>query len=229
MHYYKYKAGIRHLCTLLFVCCFSSTCGSLTTAAQHIYNKDGDLILNPASFSTNRETYTKEGDLILNPTNLSTRREVFIKPEQLKVKYANYLRISPDSLVNLKMYAFIDRWMHTPYKWGGTGKNGIDCSAFIQRLLDEVYDLRIPRTSIQQLMAKSVEPYKSPAYLSEGDIIFFRTMKNKVVSHVGIYLYNNMFINSSSSKGVSLGSLKDPYWRSRYVAAGRIKAILAKK
>jgi lipoprotein Spr len=146
----------------------------------------------------------------------------------LKEKYAKYLQVPADSIVNIKLYAFIDKWLNTPYKWGGTDENGIDCSAFIQRLLNEVYDLKLPRTSIEQLYTNRVELFTSHKYFSEGDIIFFRTMKNKTVSHVGIYLSNYMFVNSSSSKGVSIASLKDDYWRQRYVVAGRIKVSVAK-
>jgi lipoprotein Spr len=147
----------------------------------------------------------------------------------LKDKYAKYLNVSPDSIINIKLYTFIDKWLNTPYKWGGTDEKGIDCSAFIQRLLNEVYDLKIPRTSIEQLLTERIEPFRSAKYLSEGDILFFRTMEDKIVSHVGIYLCNYMFVNSSSSKGVSIGCLKDLYWRQRFVVAGRVRVLLAKK
>jgi lipoprotein Spr len=147
----------------------------------------------------------------------------------LQVKYAQYLSIPPDSITNIKLYSFIDKWLYTPYKWGGTDERGIDCSAFLQRLFTEVYNLKLPRTSVDQLLAKCVEPFKSAACLSEGDIVFFRTMENRLVSHVGIYLHNYMFVNSSSSKGVSIGSLNDPYWRRRFVVAGRVIASLAKR
>ena len=49
-------------------------------------------------------------------------------------------------------------------------------------------------------------------------------MKNyNAVTHVGFYLHNGYFVNASSSKGVSLGSLNDNYWSIKYVAAGRLK------
>ncbi|MEX6688058.1 C40 family peptidase [Danxiaibacter flavus] len=147
----------------------------------------------------------------------------------LKTKYASCLSTKPDSIRNIKLYSFIDRWLNTPYKWGGMDEKGIDCSAFIQRLFNDVYDIKIPRTSFEQLLAKYVEVYASPKYLAEGDIIFFRTMQDKVVSHVGIYLQNGMFVNSSSSKGVSIASLQTPYWKTKYVACGRINVAIARK
>lgn len=146
----------------------------------------------------------------------------------IQKKYAACLDVPVDSITNIRLYNFIDKWLNTPYKWGGTNKDGIDCSAFIQRLFYEVYGLKIPRSSIEQLFAECVERFRSPQYLCEGDILFFRTNENKVISHVGIYLLNNKFINSSSTTGVCIGSLNNIYWKARFVAGGRINASLAK-
>lgn len=143
--------------------------------------------------------------------------------DSIQLKYANYLQVQPEAIRNKTLYHFIEHWLHTPYKWGGMDERGIDCSAFLQRLFADVYLIKIPRTSIEQFFAERVERFKSSRYLSEGDLVFFRTMEGKYVSHVGLYLQNDMFVNSSSSKGVSIASLKDPYWKKRYVASGRLK------
>jgi len=184
--------------------------------------------------SSKKTTHQEEESSVAPPVVTETKVDInnanIIDPNKaLKEKYAKYLKISPDSITNIRLYAFIDKWLNTPYKWGGTDEHGIDCSAFIQHLLNEVYNLKIPRTSIEQLFTDRVEPFSSSKYLSEGDIIFFRTTQNKIVSHVGIYLRNNMFVNSSSSKGVSIASLDDPYWKQKFVVAGRVKVLLASK
>jgi len=143
-------------------------------------------------------------------------------------KYTRYVGFTPDSAINFKLYRFIDNWWGTPFRWGGTNENGIDCSAFIQRLLKDVYDLKLPRTSIQQLYTNRVEVFTSAKYLAEGDIVFFRTIDNTLVSHVGIYLQNQCFVHCCLSKGVTISNLQDPVWKKSYVASGRIKAHLAK-
>jgi cell wall-associated NlpC family hydrolase len=164
---------------------------------------------------------TKAETVVVVPNNVVPN-----KNEPLQEKYALYLNVPPSQIQNIRLYQFIDYWMYTPYKWGGTDKTGIDCSAFMQRLLKEVYDIKMPRTSITQFFDKWVDLFDSKRYLAEGDLVFFRTMEDKVVSHVGLYLGNRMFINASSSKGVVIANLDDPYWKNRYVAAGRVKAIL---
>jgi cell wall-associated NlpC family hydrolase len=147
-----------------------------------------------------------------------------VKYHSLQLEYSKKLSVSPDSIINLRLYSFIKQWTGTPYVWGGNSTAGIDCSAFVQRLYRAVYDINVPRTSIEQFFARKVELYSNTKYLVEGDLVFFKTMSNNnAVTHVGFYLRNGYFINASSSKGVSLGNLYDDYWSDRYVASGRLK------
>jgi lipoprotein Spr len=181
--------------------------------------------------SSSRNTTGRNNNIIVTNTpptvQQPTAAPLIITPatkySALQLKYAQYLHITPEKITNVSLYTFIDEWMHTPYKWGGADKRGIDCSAFMQELLKRVYGITIPRTSVDQFFHNYIDRFGSTEYLAEGDLVFFRTMKGKLISHVGMYLNNRMFINASSSKGVSLGNLDDPYWKSKYVAAGRLK------
>lgn len=174
-----------------------------------------------------KTTQTDNEDVIVPSSNSSDSYAVVdspqIKFDAIQLKYAHYLNTPPQQIQNLTLYRFIDKWLATPYRWGGMNEKGIDCSAFIQRLLEEVYHVEIPRTSVQQFFDDWIDRFGSSQYLSEGDLVFFRTMDDKLISHVGLYLKNRMFVNSSSSKGVSIANLDDAYWRKRFVAAGRIK------
>jgi len=204
---------------------FLYACSS-TRKTSRSDNEEAIVVVTPSNANSNSNNGNGNNNNNIDNNNNSYEIDSI---KILKEKYARYLHIPPDSIANIKLYVFIDKWLKTSYLWGGTTEDGIDCSAFIQRLLKEVYNLKIPRTSIQQLYTERVELFSSPKYLSEGDILFFRTMDNKIVSHVGIYLHNYMFVNSSSSKGVSIASLKELYWRQRFVVAGRIKVTEAQK
>lgn len=181
------------------------------------------LVLFVSACGSSRKASTG-GGVIMVETATSEKKAT--NYSLLQTRYAGYLDVKPDKIANIPLYQFIDYWLNTPYKWGGTDKKGIDCSAFIQRLLDSVYAIRIPRTSVEQFYAQWIDKFKSTAHLSEGDLIFFKTVGDNVVSHVGMYLDNGKFVNSSSSKGVSIASINDPYWKQRLVGAGRINLSL---
>lgn len=123
---------------------------------------------------------------------------------------------SPDD--NEQLYDAIEAWMGTPYKYGGTTKEGVDCSAFVGHIVREVYQRRLHRVAndIQQdvtLITKSE--------LREGDIVFFTNSKGRV-SHVGIYLKDGLFAHSSTSRGVIISRLDDSYWSKHFYKGGRI-------
>lgn len=181
------------------------------------------LLISLASCSGSRKTASQYETIVVKPADASLTLPNASAEKKLISKYAAYLKTEPDSLSNIVLYSFIDKWMKTPYKYGGTDEKGIDCSAFIQRLLGDVYNIQVPRTSAQQFFTKNVEPFHDKTYFSEGDLVFFCTVPGQPISHVGMYLRNRYFINASTSSGVSLASLDDPYWKKRFVAAGRVK------
>lgn len=115
-----------------------------------------------------------------------------------------------DSTYN-KLNPFIKEWSNVPYKFGGTSKKGIDCSAFIKTLYKSVYDIDIPRTCKQQI--KNVVRITKDQ-LDLGTLIFFKMGRDRW--HVGMYLYDGFFIHSGSSKGVSISSIESSYW-SKYI------------
>jgi cell wall-associated NlpC family hydrolase len=108
--------------------------------------------------------------------------------------------------------------INTPYLWGGTTTNGIDCSAFCQRVMKYALGIDIPRTSIMQ---STVGDEVSREDLQFGDLVFFNTIGRRI-SHVGIYLGESVFAHSSSSGGVKTSSLNEDYYNAKYVTARRV-------
>jgi len=112
-----------------------------------------------------------------------------------------------------------ERWVGTPYAFGGTGRSGIDCSGFVCNVFRAV-EKKLPRTSADQ--AQSGEAI-SLARALPGDLIFFNT-SGAGVSHVGILVNGETFIHASTSMGVTLSRLSEPYYRDRLLFARRVLA-----
>lgn len=129
--------------------------------------------------------------------------------------YAQLLDSSPKQM-NADLYAFIDQWMGSPHRMGGLTKSGIDCSAFINLIYQEIYDKSLPRVSRD--MAQAVRR-KYENKLKEGDLVFF-SFGGKSVDHVGLYLHNGKFVHVSTKQGVVISNLKDPWYYKYFTRCG---------
>jgi hypothetical protein len=143
--------------------------------------------------------------------------------KKIRSKYAAYINIPQQSIQNIGLFVFIDKWLYTPYKYGGTTQQGVDCSGFVQRVLSDVYGYKIARKSSQQFFNENTAKFSNAHLPEEGDLLFFITTDNsKAITHMGLYVGNRMFVHASSSLGVSIASLDNSYWKPRYTAAGKV-------
>ena len=135
----------------------------------------------------------------------------------LQFKYSLLLDVEVELLKNFNLLRIIDEWYGTRYVYGGATKRGIDCSALMQVFFASLYGIALPRTAKQQFdMSRRI----SRTELKEGDLLFFNTTGG--VSHVGMYLTNNKFVHASSSNGVTISDMFDPYYASRLIGVGRV-------
>ena len=118
---------------------------------------------------------------------------------------------------NVQLYNAIAEWIGTPYRYGGTTKEGVDCSAFVGHIYKEVYGIRLHRVADD--MRKDFT-LVSRSELSEGDVVFFTNSKGRV-SHVGIYLKEGLFAHASTSRGVIVSRLDDRYWSAHFYRGGK--------
>jgi probable lipoprotein NlpC len=144
-----------------------------------------------------------------------------VKPQQsVAEKYADILGVDKSDIQNGRLYEFVDDWMGTPYRFGGQAKDGIDCSGLAQLLEQQVYNVSIPRSTSQQI---NVIKRKYEEELVEGDLLFF-DYDGKKFSHVGVYLQNGYYVHASSTRGVTITKLHDPYTYKYFSRCGSIIA-----
>jgi lipoprotein Spr len=118
---------------------------------------------------------------------------------------------------NMKLFHFVYDWIGTPYRFGGTSRKGVDCSAFTKELYSDVFNLDIKRNSRD--IFSMVSPV-SKDELKEGDLVFFK-IHSRSISHIGIYLGNNRFAHAASG-GVKISSLDDAYYSRYFYKGGRV-------
>lgn len=107
-----------------------------------------------------------------------------------------------------KLYQHHEKWHGTSYRIGGNTRDGIDCSGFVQLTYRELFSISLPRTTSQQFRSG---PHINRADLQAGDLVFFRHGR-----HVGIYLENQKFLHASTSNGVMISDIRNPYWTRHY-------------
>jgi cell wall-associated NlpC family hydrolase len=112
----------------------------------------------------------------------------------------------------------------TPYKYGGTSRNGMDCSGLLMNSFKAI-NMELPRSSADQSkIGREVEMRD----LEPGDLVFFATGKKKrQITHVGLVTEvkgrdNVKFIHASSSLGVVETNIYAEYYQTRFRGARRV-------
>lgn len=121
----------------------------------------------------------------------------------------------PASPTRHQLVQIAARQVGAPYRYGGTGRRGFDCSGLVQ-YAHRAVGIDIPRTTAGQWRHA-----RTPARdrLLPGDLLFFNIGAAKD-RHVAIYEGNGLFIHApASGKRVGRASLDNPFWHSRLIGA----------
>ncbi len=113
-------------------------------------------------------------------------------------------------------------WLGTPYRYGGNNRRGTDCSGFVSSVYRNLFRVNLNRSAEKMLKqnCKKIDKRK----LQTCDLVFFSTGRNRSkVNHVGIYLKHGYFIHASTSRGVIISHLDEPYYKSKWKTAARVK------
>lgn len=153
-------------------------------------------------------------------SNNSIKSKYSAKSKYSKRSNANALVIqkiaSVDDPARDKILKEAQKWIGTPYCWGGQDKNCTDCSGFVYEIFKKS-GISLPRTAARQFYYSQADNIEN---ISPGDLVFFK--KKGKITHVGIYTGKNKFIHASSSKGVMISSLNKKYYRDHFAGFGKI-------
>ena len=125
---------------------------------------------------------------------------------------------------NISLYDACSHWLGVKYRSGGNTMKGVDCSGLTTIIYSQVYGKKLERSSANILRKNCGQINRNN--LREGDLVFFKTIgsgNSKTPTHVGIYLKNGKFIHASTSKGVIVSSLSEPYYVRTWITGGRVR------
>lgn len=121
------------------------------------------------------------------------------------------------------------KYIGIPYRRGGTGKQGFDCSGLTRQFYSDIFGLSLPHNSYQQSQLNIFEKIPLDEDEFEANDLLFFAYKTKRINHVGIYLKDGRFLHASPNGGVKISNLEDPFWQRTLVASRRIKdTVMAK-
>jgi cell wall-associated NlpC family hydrolase len=179
--------------------------------------RDVNTVAIPAAYVAPVKAAPIPASTTVVKTNIGTEFSTTIeKCSSLQFKYAQLMNREVEAISNFALYNFIEEWWATRYRYGGTTKNGVDCSALTGALNREVYGINLPRTARDQYAACEKIDLED---LKEGDLVFFNTRGG--ISHVGVYLGDNYFVHSSVHSGVTISSLEESYYSKKFLGGGR--------
>ncbi len=177
---------------------------------------------NGTSGKSPRFTYDQTPEeLKVEKSEASVEDDHHISTEKMKSEIDKFESGSVPSTagsVRDKMMEIITSYIGTPYKIGGIDHAGIDCSGFSMVVFDSAFRVNLPHSALEQSSLGANVPKED---LQVGNLVFFKTVGSRI-SHVGIYLGDQLFAHASVTQGVTISSLESTYYKRRYAGARKI-------
>ncbi|MBF0597867.1 C40 family peptidase [Faecalibacter rhinopitheci] len=197
------------ICTM-----FITSCSSLTPVSEIKEYSSRSFVPQTRVMETQTKLINKRANLEVEPVNVKDESSMLV---------LNSVLDETNNLFTEFLLKEAETYIGTPYRYGGTTRRGIDCSAFVRSVF-ESFNMNLPRVSADQ--AKEGQRI-STEEAREGDLVFFATRGGGRVSHVGIVHGRDengvlKFIHSSTSQGVMVSSLNDSYWGRKFLYAKRV-------
>jgi len=131
-------------------------------------------------------------------------------------KVINTRNTSPDEIIKTTK-----QYLGVPHCMGGTTMKCLDCSGLLVAVFGK-HGIKLPHNSEEQARYGKIITRRDE--LKKGDLVFFiRSYKTHYfITHAGIYIGNNQFIHTSSTVGVTITSLSDPWWTEKFIFGTRL-------
>lgn len=221
------------LLTLLLLSVTSLSFGQIVTSKKEavkkgIYQKPEEKKKEPVA--TNAAPKKNDNSIVAQEAKQPETKEVSKgtpKPKKYFIDRSepddkDLLISPPENYLALQMVNNAMEFLGVRYRGGGTTTAGMDCSGMVTAVFN-IFDLKLPRSSHEMATVGEKIDVKD---VKKGDLIFFKTTR-RGISHVGIITEitddNEIkFIHSSTSQGVVISSMNEPYYKKTFVQVNRV-------
>lgn len=218
MNYYK-KTSLTLLFLLLTTFCFAQS-GKIITSKKEAEKKGIFIAPSPENAITYNEPKNKKEKKTIKETERKSK----------KIRAILNTKNAKDIIIEKEEYSYVTEQIinnivdniGVNYSYGGTSKNGFDCSGLLYTACKK-FDIDLPR--ISSSMADIGEKITT-RNAEKGDLIFFATAGGSRITHVGMITDINkdeiLFVHASTSSGVIVSSLSETYYQNTFVQINRI-------
>lgn len=214
MHHYLYYSVLTISLLIFFGCSPASQTVRYGKNSEQSQNSVTITSVDTLTIDDNNDTaeYLDQDDIPEESTSysISDVMKILEKTSELSAE---------QTTAREKLIMEIIKYLDTPYKFGGSTLNGIDCSAFTQSVYQDALNINLNRTARNQFAQGKVIGKDE---LQFGDLVFFNTRRGVKPGHVGIYIGNGLFVHASSKGGVKISSLDEKYYSKRFMGARRV-------
>jgi cell wall-associated NlpC family hydrolase len=172
------------------------------------------VVLQLLNISCSRQVYQES--TFQNTGSPSAKKKLKVFLDEGCEKKINTHNTSADEII-----LTAQQYIGVPHCIGGTTMKCIDCSGLLVAVFAK-YGIILPHNSQEQ--ARYGKIISGMNKLKKGDLVFFVRINktHDFITHTGIYTGNNKFIHSSSTNGVTITSLSDPWWKERFIFGTRV-------
>ena len=176
--------------------------------------KAGQILIIPAAKGASTEKAGRPAAPSLNP-----QRETYLSSAAVQPSGSDTAADSDASPKRLKLKQAGFEFLGVRYRFGGSGKSGIDCSGLVKTLFSK-FDIELPRSSREQFkQGQKVDRDE----LEIGDLVFFSSSGGKVPNHVGIYVGDDKILHAArKAKQVIVSDINKIWYKVRYLGARRV-------
>lgn len=186
------------------------------SSLSNTIKKQENVVSNYAIGSPERRK-AMEDEISLIKQEISTYKDAQVNASSV-TSMNSFVANQSGSAIGKQVVADAEKYLNTPYVWGGTSPQGFDCSGLVQYVYKQV-GIQLSRTTYDQYkQGKAV----SKQNLEAGDLVFFKGSDGSWDSpgHVGIYAGDEKYIQAPKTGDVV--KISDLNARSDYVGARRV-------